>query len=467
MSLAEFDLNIQNYEFKDIELFFKINPRKMYTASEIEKKEYTIREQLLSSGHIDRRIQSDLIAFLQKAKEWIIRVKCTPPPPPSIVPENFRLDTSNYPRSKEAMEREVELISKPQQPFIYTETSEYFPGKLNPIEKRLIYKNLSVDTFFRTRYPTNKLIDTKSTDYMYVLPEPLNNVISVKLTSMELPHMWYDFTCANYTNQMTIHLYDMVGIIDFVSGYSITTFSHTIRLPNGNYDSGSFPQAINNYFTNIGHGLQLLIVEVDPITATTRIRAQNPITEPNSVYFVYTAGNKYYSPNFKFVIDFSIQEDTSIPIYKTMGWMMGFRKSLYTVSILNTFMDSTVSYNGIVIYEGFLTSESSYGSGNTNYVFLEVDDFHNNFPTNTIISASDTTNSSYLGKNILARITLTSNAYTIAIDNASDNVFKKREYFGPVKLEKMRIRLLNRFGDIIDLNDNDYSFLLEITQIYT
>lgn len=67
----------------------------------------------------------------------------------------------------------------------------------------------------------------------------------------------------------------------------------------------------------------------------------------------------------------------------------------------------------------------------------------------------------------MARITLTSNAYTVAIDNAQDNIFKKREYFGPVKLEKMRIRLLNRFGDTIDMNENDYSFLLEVTQLYT
>ena len=391
-TIAEFDLNIQNYEFKDIEVFFKINPKKTYTASEIENKEYTLRQQLLSSGHIDRRVQSDLIAFLKKAKEWIIRVKCIPPPPPSVIPENFRLDTSNYPRAKDSDDREAEIVYKPQQQFIYTETSEYFPGKLNPIEKRLIYKNLAIDTFFRTRYPSNKLIDTKPTDYIYVLPEPLNNVISVKLTSMELPHMWYDFSSTNYTNQMTIHLYNMIGITDTSTGLPISTFSHTVRLPNGNYDSASFPQAMSNYFANIGNGLELLIVEVNGITANTRIRAQNPITE-ESDYYVYTPGNPYYSPTFNFEVDFSIQEDASIPLYKTMGWMMGFRKPAYSVSIANTFMDSIVLSTGSVIYEGFLKSESSYGSSVTNYVFLEVDDFHNNFPTNTIISAADTTNS--------------------------------------------------------------------------
>ena len=30
-------------------------------------------------------------------------------------------------------------------------------------------------------------------------------------------------------------------------------------------------------------------------------------------------------------------------------------------------------------------------------------------------------------------------------DNASDGIFKKREYFGPIKLEKFKIRILNKY----------------------
>jgi hypothetical protein len=162
-----------------------------------------------------------------------------------------------------------------------------------------------------------------------------------------------------------------------------------------------------------------------------------------------------------------------------MGWTLGFRIPFYTVDIHNSYIDATVVspslvqidmsgaiFNNTVNYQGYLRSDSSFGSNITNYVFLDVDDYNNNFPTNTIISANSM-NSTYLGNNILARITLTSNAFTIFIDTAQSHVFKKREYFGPIKLEKMRIRLLNKYGDVIDLMDNDYSFLLEITQLYT
>ena len=82
------------------------------------------------------------------------------------------------------------------------------------------------------------------------------------------------------------------------------------------------------------------------------------------------------------------------------------------------------------------------------------------------MSVSDT-NSNYLGKNIIARITITSGINTIVTDNASDQIFKKREYFGPVNIDKFKIRLLNRFGDVINLNNNDYSFTLELKQIYS
>ena len=51
-------------------------------------------------------------------------------------------------------------------------------------------------------------------------------------------------------------------------------------------------------------------------------------------------------------------------------------------------------------------------------------------------------------------------------DNASDGIFKKREYFGPIKLEKFKIRILNKYGEVINLKQNDFSFVLEIKQLY-
>jgi hypothetical protein len=67
----------------------------------------------------------------------------------------------------------------------------------------------------------------------------------------------------------------------------------------------------------------------------------------------------------------------------------------------------------------------------------------------------------------MARIPVTG-AYNSIIDNSLvDCILNKREYFGPVKLEKMNIRLLDRFGKVIDLNNNDYSIVFEVIQLYS
>ena len=110
----------------------------------------------------------------------------------------------------------------------------------------------------------------------------------------------------------------------------------------------------------------------------------------------------------------------------------------------------------------YLIGESSYGCLHDNYIYLEIDDYHNNFASDIIVAMDN--NSSYLGKNTMARIQLRSNFYTIICENGSDKTFKKREYFGPIKLEKLNIRLLDRFGKPLSLAQNDYSFLLDIKQ---
>ena len=165
------------------------------------------------------------------------------------------------------------------------------------------------------------------------------------------------------------------------------------------------------------------------------------------------------------------------PIYRNLGWNLGFRKEYYFVDKNNVYFSPD---NKVVLYKAtatlddgeintnyvtnlaYLIGESSYGCLHDNYIYLEIDDYHNNFASDIIVAMDN--NSSYLGKNTMARIQLRSNFYTIICENGSDKTFKKREYFGPIKLEKLNIRLLDRFGKPLSLAQNDYSFLLDIKQ---
>jgi hypothetical protein len=52
------------------------------------------------------------------------------------------------------------------------------------------------------------------------------------------------------------------------------------------------------------------------------------------------------------------------------------------------------------------------------------------------------------------------------VENGGPLSLQMREYFGPVRIEKLHIRILNRFGDVLDLRENDFSIVLEIKQLY-
>jgi hypothetical protein len=52
-------------------------------------------------------------------------------------------------------------------------------------------------------------------------------------------------------------------------------------------------------------------------------------------------------------------------------------------------------------------------------------------------------------------------------NNSSDGVVKCREYFGPVRLNKLTIRILSQYGTVLDLNGYDYFIILELQQLYT
>jgi hypothetical protein len=51
--------------------------------------------------------------------------------------------------------------------------------------------------------------------------------------------------------------------------------------------------------------------------------------------------------------------------------------------------------------------------------------------------------------------------------NNSDYIYKQRDYFGPVNIQKLHIRLLDNFGRPLPLNENDFSMTLEMEQIYS
>lgn len=334
-----------------------------YTLQELNEKLEDMTEILM-----DKYDKKKVDLFIEQAKQ-----KLTP-----------QVKTEEIPKSQDTY-----LTTPKETTFIYTQPSNYFKGDLNPLEKRFITRGVCIDTLFRPNY-----FNSSSTDFVYEFPENYKNIVSMKITAIEIPITWFSFSKQKKNNTFKIN-------------------QTTITIPDGNYNNATISAFINQP----GKLPPQIVFSIDP--ATTKCSFTAP---------------------FSFTLDFSVG---SLSIFQTAGWNLGFRKSTYTGSTI--------------------TSESSWGSSFDNYFFIEIDDFQRNFISDSIVSV---TNAGYVGKNIIARIPICSSYNTIMSSN-SDTLFKTREYLGPVRLEKLHIRLLNKFGVVIDLNQNDYSIMIELTQLFS
>jgi len=327
---------------------------------------------------------------------------------------------------------------------------------INPTEKKTVKRALSIDSLFRKNYDK-----TKPTDFIYTLPEPINKVVSMKISAIEFPNNWYAFSEEEHSNEFTITIYNCPTPPDITDISYSPVMEQVIKIPEGNYRSDLFASCLNNMFSNMRFGLEYIYADVNEIDTRVYLRTKDIGDDPRNVYL-----NSNLPDNFYFTVDFRVKSDPNRPLFRNAGWMMGFRQPFYEVRRRD---DPVFSFhNGqfsAQLYNWYLRSETSYGSGIQNYLYLEIDDFNCNYTTNTFYAS--TMNDTYLGNNIMGRITVSSGINTIITATSSDRLFKLREYFGPVKLERLHIRLLNRYGEPVPNNGNDFSFMLELEVLYS
>jgi hypothetical protein len=465
---------------------------------------------------------------------------------------------------------------------------EYAKGVINPLERRTLKRIISIDTLFRENHGS-----TSSADYIWNLPTPINNILSMKIVSMEFPNMIKMFSNERKNNIFTVHLYNVPQRY-IEGGVTKTVFinhTETVIIPEGFLISSDFQILVSNHLINalppsagtvvadlvdissvltyvpratsaftaatssqlVFNGLKYIVAEVSDLSTKTLFRSREtsdtipPLpTSPNDPSYRAFSGsyttNYQYSPNFWFKLDFNIQDDKSFtdyykeggifvrkittqdismngqivtvmvdpdpnsnecassssarthmtsktlqcfrpkldphtgkvtrsntkmrPLYKNAGWSIGFYKDIYLVDkpyVSQTRFDPNGTYQPLV-FNRYVESESSYGSAVTQYFFLELDDYNRNFTSNTIIA--ETGGGTHLGNNVIARIPMTAPALNTNYTSPSDLIFKQRDYFGPVKIEKLHLRLVDRFGETLDIQNNDYSVAIELTTTY-
>jgi hypothetical protein len=198
-------------------------------------------------------------------------------------------------------------------------------------------------------------------------------------------------------------------------------------------------EAINNQLTLAGAPYSDVVFRVNTTSGTTG-------TGQTLIGFSTLSGHSKLELNFQ-ADRFGIA-DRNTPLPLKFGWLLGFRNGIYTGN-LNYVSEGVVDMIG------------------PKYLFLVVDD-HNNNVNNNFFSAF---NSSILNKNILARITLISTSFSIsAISSIQQNnlsiITTPRDYFGPVNITNLTIQLLDEYGRVVNLNNMDFSFCLNLVTVY-
>jgi hypothetical protein len=54
----------------------------------------------------------------------------------------------------------------------------------------------------------------------------------------------------------------------------------------------------------------------------------------------------------------------------------------------------------------------------------------------------------------------------VLVENANSLTFNTRNYFGPVDIERVEVKLLDDKGNLVQLNGSEWSFSIITTQLY-
>ena len=309
-----------------------------------------------------------------------------------------------------------------------------------------------------------------NTDFTLDLSEPLTDVVAISLSTVNIPTSWYAFDH---------HL----GNTKFSKDTALDVDGNIYEINPGNYDISGLTREINR----VNPGIFDLSYDEHSHKVTIGVGVQKRS-------FVYYSENGELDSSFSCVGGQQINQN--------LGWNLGFRRynDVSGISLVSLPENTRVQ------------AEAAANTYGPRYFLLELTDFNQTQINSGIVSVADRsskvmainkraiqgTNHEKLTKAQL----YTQNALTV--NNAGDknivdnrlygptskdvlgmiplvginklrpeplvedftDINVPRTYSGPVKIDKLRIRLLDDKGNLVNLHDNDWSFTLIVEQLH-
>ena len=331
------------------------------------------------------------------------------------------------------------------------------PGYINPINVKTISQAVNIDSRFRQEY-----YKTKSTNFSVTLTEPQRKVVSMSVGALEIPTCWYAVSKSLENNCFLI--------IDNNSDTN-TPDAWLVTMPDGNYEAwwigeactGSVIQSVNQSIelaqpgTIDEEGMFTPNDSVVPLSVTENIAYTLDHRNGKSVFATPAGadnddGKKY---SIRFNIDSAGNLDMNVNIQLRFGWMLGFRAAQYNITLNDGKGIGAVSEGSCYI------TRARYG-------FLSINDYQNNSTNPFIMNYTDSSSDVH----VISRINLAAyQSQYVAYQSADnpgvgDSTNITREYFGPVDIQRLDIKILDEYGRILDFVNMDWSLTLIFSKLY-
>jgi hypothetical protein len=367
-------------------------------------------------------------------------------------------------------------------------------GKLNPTLKNTTQRLIVLDSFFRQESSAASI----STDYTLDLSDHLTDVLSLRLWSIEVPLTYYVID-VNYGNTCF--------------WVSDGTDNIPISIPSGNYTPTSLVTALNDAFAAAGFTFTSPVLPVSYNSSNYKITMQlNGGTYGSPVAFTInptTTKLIFFDPTITLQCETTCVQN-GLYLNQTLGWLMGFHNStgMIPVEAAGNTGDSVLDLNGpryfILALDDYnqnhlnnglvsITEPSkvvklpSYYSPDQPYVcepsqFGQVAQLTQSSPR-TLTQSQIYTINEILKNNVnnmelRAKAPTTTDVFaiipikqasvggTLYVDFSGQLQDNRRTYFGPVDIDRMRIRLLNDKGRVVNLNGADWAITIISENLY-
>ena len=254
-------------------------------------------------------------------------------------------------------------------------------GKINPDLKNTITRLINIDSAYRVTTTTST-----TDNYSLILSEPLLNVISISLYSIEVPQSWYTFSIVKGT---------CVFIVNVILNRKDIVIPLEITIDEGNYTPTSLQTEVvsklNAAFTTASD--ELLI---PPITVTSEYSSINgkitliftppsiplppPGPPPSDGADDTIGGDNIYTIQLVWLDETNANANMLYNrVNVNLGWMLGYRTPIVTCTRLTSDTQET-----------FVAAATSIiDTSGTKYIILSLEDYKTNRLNRSIVSINN------------------------------------------------------------------------------